>query len=838
MSPEAGIPRHPESAPPLGFEALRAEGLAWIQALSGEVWTDYHAHDPGVTMLEVFCYALTEGVYAAEFPVSQLLGGPEGRLDLARHGLHTGLESLPTRPVTREDYQRWLLDQVPALTQLSMAMPPPSNGRPAGLWRMGVQVSARGGQDPGPPLQAAVRAYHSQRNLCEDLDGPPEPLRLRPCRLTVALTVAGGRDLVDLLTDLFQRCASLVAREPRRMSFLTHLEEGLARGLSQAELLEGPPNRHGWVDAAETGAKLYFSDLTRELETLEGIETIHHLGLEAPGVEARGGGLPSRGPGWALQLEYPQVPADLSGLTVLREGAPVSLPVDGLLRNLKLRATGPRAVNLEPGPLESWAASPLALPAPRGLPDFPFRPAQLELPPLHQGGTLSLGMDEGPGNPAVTAGLRGYLALFEQWLAHAHAQRQQLRELFTLEPGPAGSYAWQMLGEAQLPGLEALFRDGWDGARIRKEAFEVFDDVLERRGRVLDFLLGLHGVSFNLKPVRAFGWYFTPKAWERHLYEQKRQLLEAIVPLTRDRAGGIDLGRPSLDAPDNTAVLQQLVSLQLGFKQRLSRSLAAGGMAYGLKLGTPEDRAPARLAWPLQVQPSWRAVLDPNRDDPISGSPVPTAELLRALPRTPLHPAFWRCAVHAGRFWLAPDPSGLWALLLGPDEQDQWWHLRTLHEPPFESGPVPAEAAGLAYALWGMACRTQLDGEGMHLVEHVLLRPSTPEPAPAPEEVPAAFYPHRLTAVVPAWTARGAHPAFRALAQATLAEHLPAHLQADCLWLDLPDLMAFEGLYEDWLDAKLRQTAYAGVALAQDAVDGPARELRRWLWAHRPDGAS
>ena len=40
------------------FEVLQEESLAQLQELSGNVWTDYNLHDPGVTILEQLNYAL------------------------------------------------------------------------------------------------------------------------------------------------------------------------------------------------------------------------------------------------------------------------------------------------------------------------------------------------------------------------------------------------------------------------------------------------------------------------------------------------------------------------------------------------------------------------------------------------------------------------------------------------------------------------------------------------------------------------------------------------------------------------------------------------------------
>lgn len=49
------------------FESLKAEGLAYIQQYGGKDWTNLNASDPGVTILEQVCYALTELGYCNDF---------------------------------------------------------------------------------------------------------------------------------------------------------------------------------------------------------------------------------------------------------------------------------------------------------------------------------------------------------------------------------------------------------------------------------------------------------------------------------------------------------------------------------------------------------------------------------------------------------------------------------------------------------------------------------------------------------------------------------------------------------------------------------------------------
>ena len=59
--------------PSLDYEWLREKALSFAQQFSGNIWTDYHYHDPGVTFMEQLCYAITVLAYRTQFPITDLL---------------------------------------------------------------------------------------------------------------------------------------------------------------------------------------------------------------------------------------------------------------------------------------------------------------------------------------------------------------------------------------------------------------------------------------------------------------------------------------------------------------------------------------------------------------------------------------------------------------------------------------------------------------------------------------------------------------------------------------------------------------------------------------------
>ena len=113
--------------------------------------------------------------------------------------------------------------------------------------------------------------------------------------------------------------------------------------------------------------------------------------------------------------------------------------------------------------------------------------------------------------------------------------------------------------------------------------------------------------------------------------------------------------------------------------------------------------------------------------------------------------------------------------------------------------------------------------EGLHVVEHLLLRPlAAGSPAAAPDD----FHSCRLSVVFPAWTERCRQPNFRTFAEETVALSCPAHLVVHCLWLEFDAMLRFEACHRGWLEARLEHAAGRADAAA---VDEASRALVRCL---------
>ncbi|MEM7367448.1 MAG: hypothetical protein AAF587_02535 [Bacteroidota bacterium] len=151
------------------FAALKAMGMELLPKLAGELWTDYNEHDPGITILEQLCYALTEMAYRASLPMKNLLTQEDGSLPLEKNALFPPPEIFPSNPLTIKDYQLFLVDRVPSIRQ-AWFTPILDPSLPNGWYQVWIEPKYF---PPDPAIREEVNhVLYGMRNLGESFLPP------------------------------------------------------------------------------------------------------------------------------------------------------------------------------------------------------------------------------------------------------------------------------------------------------------------------------------------------------------------------------------------------------------------------------------------------------------------------------------------------------------------------------------------------------------------------------------------------------------------------------------------------------------------------------------------
>lgn len=832
-----GIRRRDPAASPVSFQSLREEGIRWTQALSGHTWTDYNLHDPGVTILEALCYGLTELAYRIDFPMADHLTGENGRIAFRQLALHEPAAVFPCRPTTVDDYRRALLDTISELDNAWIATDVATAGPDAGidgLYRVAVKHADRGGD---AAREAAIRAqvrgvFRANRNLGEDLAAVASVAPV-DCELHGEFVIGGSRPPEDILADVYDRCALAIAAGVRFRPFGWAVE----RGQRIEDILNPRHTRHGVIEdealrAAERD-ELFVGDLVAEVRAIEGIRAVRHLALARAGAEPTTGTLRWRAREEALRLRLPDDREMNGRVQLMRADGPVRVSAPEVRARYDERRRGQGTHR--PGRQDIA----LHFPPPRGEHRDLRRHVSIQqhFPDVYGINERGLPASATPEERAQAAQLKAYLALFERILADGAAQLHHARDLFSTDERVRRSYWTQPLDDATIPGIGALL-DGL--AEVSAEARpDDHDDVIGRRNRVLDHLLALHGETFAQNTLRQLARYYGPGELEERLLANKLAYLRHVLRIGRDRAGAFDYGRPSWNLPGddspNVSGFQLRVSLLLGLRHAHSRSLTDGLRDEGLEVDGPD--AGGRPAEAVAGGTSILVAEDDERFAPVPplppGGPVRLEELraahrIHAFDRGRISELVLRHGIDLANYRVGP-VGGEHVLLFRPEGSPQSWLL--------SSHATTGAAWQAANRLQRFLVDVNREAEGLHVVEHVLLRPVGARP-PAGAPLPAAFHSLRISVLFPAWTARGQDPAFRRFAEETVHLNCPGHVHPECLWLDFRAMALFEQRYERWLRAKFAATrpeADANAALQARAVaaaDVAARAVALFLLEH------
>ena len=106
------IPKQPEQKPAEDFYRLRREGIGFIEEMGSHLWTDYNSHDPGITILEALCYAITDLAYRIDWDIKDILApaAPDQKEPFPNQPFFTAREILTVNPLTPDDFRRLLID--------------------------------------------------------------------------------------------------------------------------------------------------------------------------------------------------------------------------------------------------------------------------------------------------------------------------------------------------------------------------------------------------------------------------------------------------------------------------------------------------------------------------------------------------------------------------------------------------------------------------------------------------------------------------------------------------------------------------------------------------------
>ena len=584
MRQAASISRQPPGKLGQNYAELRKLGIEMLEELVTDTWTDFNTHDPGITILEVLCYAVTEVAYRMSLPVADLLAPADE--PPREQAFFTAAAILPTEPMTHLDWRKLIIDRVPGVKNAwlepvservfvdrannaqsyrksDLDDRDPTHYDMRGLYTIRVE----GYDDDNITNQdietAVTELFNQHRALCEDVVAVKA---MRNQGITVCADIELEPDASS--PETFARIIFAIEEylsPPLKRYTLDELRE---KGHTVDSVFEGPRLDNGFIldadlVAAEPRRVVYGSDLIREIMCVPGVVSIDRLELNYADSRTR----LETGEAWELEISSnakPRLDREASKFCLTKDILPIRVDTDGdsfraAMEILERRAEMPAdfAVDL---PVRLGERRPAAS----------YRSVQHEFPQVYGLAGKGLPRHVTDERRAQAQQLKGYLLLFDQFLADLLAQLDHVGDLLAIDP-PETTYF-----SRAVDGLEdvrsVLHAEGAaDYAEKLAAIHKTFDDIrgVKRRNGVLDYLLARFGERFDqyamlFEDLLANG--FTDRDAEDVLRDKVRFLKE-YPRLSRRRGSGFDLAGPAWGDDRNIPGLQHRASRLLGFAE-------------------------------------------------------------------------------------------------------------------------------------------------------------------------------------------------------------------------------------------------------------------------------
>jgi len=822
----------PEADPAFDVRALMAESLAEVRRLSSALWTDHNTHDPGITMLELLSYALTELAYRHSLPIEDRLAGPD-----AAAQFHAPEAVLPNRAFTELDWRRLLID-LPGVKNawiesvsevelyadlrrraLSLSRPehPQYKTVPlAGLYRARLELmdGIATPAERAAVLAAARAAIETSRNLCEDFI-EVRTVRAQYFAVCAELDLESDADVTELAARLLFDIGEVLA-PPVLSRSLAGL---LADGASLAEAFDGPLLRNGFITEAELQAsrlpkEIRLSDVIGVAMDVPGLRSVRTLQLNpiersdeaqenAPDADPTGvvgEAVPVPNP-WRIEVRpgrLPRLSLNQGRLVFSKRGLPVQgwniadMPAAVATRLATLREEARLRVET---PADASAPAPLSG---RSRPLAAWSSVQLDFPALYGIGEQGLGERASPLRRAQALQLKGWLLMFDQLMADQLALLAQARHRLSVDPDELQAVAARFGGAAtvaphvlasqvvtSIVGFDALYPADVS-AQLLADAMESPAEAAARQQRLLDHLLARLAEDFADYAGAMASAFGTDSG---RLIGDKCRFLQGAAALSLDRAGAM-LQRPPTPAgiwnSDNVSGLERRLAGLLGIADFTRRSLGVISYdTYDEVDAVPDgiDEFRFRIRHPLT-----NAILL-SSSTRYATPEAARAEMQLAIARGQLDEGYQRLVTSDERpYFNIVDAGG---------------EVLARRIQYFDS----AEAMEAAIAELKQQLAGRGGGEGLFVVEHLLLRPQQAGDPLLPICVDPGCadcldvdpYSYRLQIILPAYAGRFQDFGFRQFVEQTIRREVPAHILPTVCWINAEDMARFESAWRDWL---------------------------------------
>lgn len=815
------------------FEFLKSRGLEYITAMSREIWTDYNSHDPGITILEALCYAITDLGNRIQLPICDLLAERDPQSSAA---FPTAKKILTTAPVTSNDYRKCFID-LPGVKNAfirpytdwemhthCLKTMDDSDENPRGklsyraepkeddyrlknsfhlkglnriLFEPDLSVQMLEDEEKEKRLQeiktSVTEAYHARRNLCEDAAEVKEAdtLGILVCGNMEIETTA---DAAEVLAEFLFRVQQYLSPPVNRYTLKQLLDENIPT----EKIFDGPVLRNGFIKDDELAnadfkSSIHLSDLIRIAKETPGISKIRSLRMrQCPGEGNDCTGSEEVKNEWTIcfppdheKILKVKLGASISRTNLFKDVVPAAANEEKIREKLlQKQIRFEKQMELSCEDLLPQKGRPLGV--------GNYSTVQNELPEIYGTGPNGLSENLPPERHAKALQLKGYLFFFDQVLATYFSH---LKEIGTLLSPNLASKSYFPNQVERVKDVNKLVKNMADFNSELEDLIGEMDSGKTRKNRFLDHLMArfsenMSEYAFLLLEEKGLD-LESEQVW------YKSTILDEYPEMSYRRL-------QAFDYRNSETVIWNSNDVQ-GIKRRICRLL-------GIREYSRRDLALYRYL--LTDEEPWEWSLLDDKDESVLNS-IKTYESEKQAAAD-----LWdtiRLAAEESNYKVEPSGEKHSVFLLNQMEDKI-----AQSDEEFESDELAFE---WIEDLSGEMEQKQFD-EGMFMFEHILLRPHRdnedqfmdicmdPECTQCPPQDP---YSLRLTIVLPGWSGRFTNMHYRSFAENLIRSEIPAHILARICWIGhdkrfsssdrepkKPQMVQLQKVYKQWLTHKMK----------------------------------
>lgn len=843
------LPKDVASKDDLDFYFLRETGIKYIEELGGALWTDLNSHDPGITILEMLCYAITDLGNRIEIPLENLLSSEDANENIG-HQFYKAEEVFPSKPVTLLDYRKLLIDidgvrncWLRAFTkkvyvnckdnQLSYTRIPFDDEEIdesfikdfeiRGMYTILVEFDEINGlnqkkkEDKIEDIKSQIQArFHQNRNLCEDLVDI-STIDTQPISVCADIEVEKEADEEEVNAKILFEIEKYFSP---KVNFYS-LQEMLDRNYTPDQIFEGPLLNNGFIDTkelinADLREEVRLSDLMKIIMNIEGVKLIKDISIGHCDSEKE---LENT---WVICIEENKKP-------VLCKESAFSFHKGVLPLNINKKQVKRYLVELEVEEKETRALARLdkVLKVPQGTYSEASSYATIlnDFPDTYGIGQEGLSAQVTKQRRAQAKQLKSYLLFFDKILASYFQHLGKVKDVLSINGQETKTFFSQAL--TRIKGFEELVSEYPEtNNEITDLVFDKFDNDVERRNLVMDHLLARFAESFGDYAFLMNMLY--PGAADEVTLNSKSEFLKDYKAISSERGCAFNYYRQPVENlwnTNNISGFQKRVARLLGVKDYSRRHLTASFVR--IIETTNADTNKNEYAWEIKDTKGDSLLISTTKYKSISSASHALYDVVLLITQTSEEDI-------EKRFEQGITSKETETNIVPFKTNDGKFALKVIDidDAKTKLGDGLAKQTTVYDDLESLKT-TILDlidfikhdftEEGMFLVEHILLRPNIfDDSSPMETFLPVCTddcdegcgidpYSFRVSIVLPGYTYRFANPDFRNYMENIIREELPAHIVPRICWVgsrrgevldEENDLFCFENAYKNYLEAK------------------------------------